>query len=125
MTETKGETDTSVKIAKIILPVLVYIPITIFVVIVGGFFGVKIFKYISDGGGISKFIEKNIQKIFGIKDSINKFMIKVVNKFWPDKDTLIQSEKTWKHVRLDSALVFSGALFILTMIVLYNYLLLK
>ena len=58
------EKDTSVKIANIILPILVYIPITIFVVLMGGFFGVKIYKYISKNGGISKFIEENIQKIF-------------------------------------------------------------
>ena len=115
------EKDTSVKIANIILPILVYIPITIFVVLMGGFFGVKIYKYISKNGGISKFIEENIQKIFGIKDAINKFIIKTVNTFWPDKDTIMESEKTYKHVRLDSALVLTGSLFILTMIILYNY----
>jgi hypothetical protein len=119
--EKEKEADTSVKIAKYILPILVYIPITIFVVIIGGFFGIKIYKYIVEGGGISKFIEKNIAKIFGIKDSVNKFIIKTVNTFWPDKDTIIESEKTYKHVRLDSALVLTGSLFILTMIILYNY----
>lgn len=115
------EKDTSVKIANIILPILVYIPITIFVVLMGGFFGVKIYKYISKNGGISTFIEENIQKIFEIKPSINKFIIKTVNTFWPDKETIMESEKTYKHVRLDSALVLTGSLFILTMIILYNY----
>lgn len=115
------ESDTSVKIAKVILPVLVYIPITIFLVIVGGFFGIKIYRKIVEGGGISKFIETNLQKIFGIKDAISKFIIATVNKFWPDKDTIIKDEKSYKHVRLDSALVFTGSLFILTMIIIYNY----
>ena len=115
------ESDTSVKIAKIILPVLVYIPITIFLVIVGGFFGIKIYRKIVEGGGISKFIETNLQKIFGIKDAISKFIIATVNKFWPDKDTIIKDGKSYKHIRLDSALVFTGSLFILTMIIIYNY----
>ena len=44
--EKNDESDTTIKIAKIVLPLLVYIPITIFVVILGFFFGVKIYKYI-------------------------------------------------------------------------------
>ena len=116
------ETDTSVKIAKVVLPLLVYLPITLFLLLMGSMFGVRIYKYIVDGGGIANLIEKNIKKIFGIKDAISKFIIKMTDKFWPDENTIIKEEnKTWKHVRLDSALVFTGGFFILTMIVIYNY----
>ena len=115
------ETDKSLEIAKFVLPVLVYIPIIIFLTLMGSFFGVKIYKYISNGGGIAAFMESNIQKIFGIKHGINKFIVKTVNTFWPDKDTIVEGAKSWKHVRLDSALVLTGSLFILTMIIIYNY----
>ena len=115
------ETDKSLEIAKFVLPVLVYIPIIIFLTLMGSFFGVKIYKYISNGGGIAAFMESNIEKIFSIKDGINKFIVKTVNTFWPDKDTIVEGAKSWKHVRLDSALVLTGSLFILTMIIIYNY----
>ena len=129
------ETDKSLEIAKFVLPVLVYIPIIIFLTLMGSFFGVRIYKYITlpedkgGSGGIAAFMESNIQKIFEIKPSINKFIVKTVNTFWPDKDTITAIEeaggtegaKSWKHVRLDSALVLTGSLFILTMIIIYNY----
>jgi len=115
------ESDKSLEIAKFVLPVLVYIPIIIFLTLMGSFFGVKIYKYISNGDGIAAFMESNIQKIFTIKVSINKFIVKTVNTFWPDKDTILEGAKSWKHVRLDSALVLTGSLFILTMIIIYNY----
>ena len=40
------ETDTSVKIAKFVLPLLVYLPITLFLLLLGSMFGVRIYKYI-------------------------------------------------------------------------------
>ena len=84
------ETDTSVKIAKVVLPLLVYLPITLFLLLMGSMFGVRIYKYIVDGGGIANLIEKNIKKIFGIKDAISKFIIKMTDKFWPDENTIIK-----------------------------------
>jgi len=115
------ETDISVKMAGKILPIIVYLPITIFVVLMGSFFGVKIYTYMKESGGISAFLQKNIRKIFGIKDGINAFIKNTVNTFWPDKDTIDTGDKSWKHVRLDSAIILTGSLFLLTMIVLYNY----
>jgi hypothetical protein len=119
--EKKKEIDPSIKIGKYILPLLVYIPITIFLIIIGSFFGVKIYKFIAQGGGIAKFFERSIYKIFSFKDNLNMFIQKTVDKFWPDKNSLIDGGKSYKHVRLDSALIFSGSLFILVMIVIYNY----
>ena len=115
------ETDTSVKMSKYILPLLVYIPIIIFLIILGSFFGMKIYKFIIAGGGISKLIEKNVYKIFNLKDNISQFIKKTVDTFWPDKNSIIEGEKSYKHIRLDSILVFSGSLFILVMIIIYNY----
>ena len=111
----------AVKVNKYILPVLVYIPIIIFLTIIGSFFGVKIYKYITDGEGIAKFLEKNIEKVFNMKDSINSFIKKTVETFWPDENAIIEGPKTYKHIRLDNILIFTGSLFILVMIVLYNY----
>ena len=61
------ETDTSVKIAKVVLPLLVYLPITLFLLLMGSMFGVRIYKYIVDGGGIANLIEKNIKKILALR----------------------------------------------------------
>ena len=77
--EEKKETDPSIKIGKQILPLLVYIPITIFLVIIGSFFGVKIYKFIAQGGGIANFFEKSIYKIFSLKDNLNLFIKKKNN----------------------------------------------
>ena len=77
--EKKKEIDPSIKIGKYILPLLVYIPITIFLIIIGSFFGVKIYKFIAQGGGIAKFFERSIYKIFSFKDNLNMF----IQKYWP------------------------------------------
>jgi len=110
------ETDSSVKIAKIVLPTIVYFPILVLLILFIGFFGVKILRLIRSPEGLSGYINDLFQKIFGIKHILNRF----VRKLWPEKGDFTSDGKPFYQVRMDHILILLGSIFILTMILLYN-----
>lgn len=110
------ETDSSVKIAKIVLPTIVYFPILVLLILLIGFFGVKILRLIRSPEGLSGYVNDFFQKFFGIKHILNRF----VRKIWPEKGDISSDGKRFDQVRMDHILILLGSIFILTMILLYN-----
>ena len=110
-----GGTDSSVEMAKYILPILVYIPIIIFFILFASFVGMKIRGLMNSPGGIIGYINGIFKQMFGVKDMISNF----IKTFWPDKDDP-SSSKGWKHIRIDTILIGLGGLFILIMLGSYN-----
>jgi len=109
------ETDSSVKIASTILPVIVYFPIIILLVLMIGFIGIKFLRIMQTPEGIAGYFNAFFQKFFRIKDVLHKF----VGVIWPGPTDPVQ-DKSWKHIRLDTILMFGGGSFIFIMILLYN-----
>ena len=110
------ETDSSVKIAKFVLPAIVYFPILVLLILFIGFFGVKILRLMRSPAGISGYVNDIFQKIFGIKHILNGF----VKKLWPEKGDISSDGKPFYQVRMNHILILLGSIFILTMILLYN-----
>ena len=110
------ETDSSVKIANYVLPIIVYFPIIVLLVLMIGFFGVKILRIMQTPEGLSGYFNAFFNRFFRVKDVLNKF----VKQFWPSANDEPQGDKSWKHIRLDTILMFGGGSFILLMFLLYN-----
>jgi hypothetical protein len=110
------ETDSSVKIANYVLPIIVYFPIIVLLVLMMGFFGVKILRIMQTPEGLAGYFNAFFEKFFKIKNVLNKF----VKQFWPNATDEPQGDKSWKHIRLDTILMFGGGSFILLMFFLYN-----
>ena len=91
------ETDSSVKIAKIVLPTIVYFPILVLLILFIGFFGVKILRLIRSPECISGYINDFFQKFFGIKHILNRF----VRKIWPEKGDISSDGKRFDQIRMD------------------------
>jgi hypothetical protein len=109
------ETDSSVKVAKFVLPVIVYFPIIVLMVLLIGFVGVKILRIMQTPEGIAGYFNASFQKLFAVKEVLNKF----VKTLWPGPNDPPEG-KSWKHVRLDTILLFGGGAFIIFMFLLYN-----
>ena len=110
------EADSTVKIANYVLPVIVYFPIIVLLVLMIGFFGVKILRIMQTPEGLSGYFNAFFEKFFRIKNVLNKF----VKQFWPNAMDEPRGDKSWKHIRLDTILMFGGGSFILLMFLLYN-----
>lgn len=110
------ETDSSVKIAKFVLPTIVYFPILVLLILFIGFFGIKILRLIRSPEGLSGYINDLFQKIFGIKHILNRF----VRKLWPEKGDVSSDGRRWDQIRIDHVLILLGSVFIIIMILLYN-----
>ena len=110
------ETDSSVKIATYVLPIIVYFPIIVLLVLMIGFFGVKILRIMQTPEGLSGYFNAFFEKFFRVKNVLDKF----VKKLWPNANDESQGDKSWKHIRLDTILMFGGGAFIFLMFLLYN-----
>ena len=95
--------------------ILLYLPLTIILALMIGYFGVKIVGVMRSETGMSGFFNSFIQKFFGIKNFINK----IVAFFWPDSNKIIEN-KIGLSVRTDTVLIGLGSIYILLMIILYN-----
>ena len=111
--DTEPEKDTSVAVAKYTMPVLVYIPIIVAVIIVSSFIGIKLIRIARTPEGLAGYFNGIFAYFFGIKQILNKF----VARFWPEPE----QTPMWKHVRIDTILIGLGSAFILLMMFLYNY----
>lgn len=111
-----SEQDSSVKVAKMALPFIVYIPIITAILLVAGFLGIKLSQIANSPGGLSGYFTKVFSFVTGIKLKFNEF----INFIWPDENSNIV-EKTYKHRRMDTILIGLGATFIFLMMVLYNF----
>jgi len=110
------ETDSSVKIASYVLPVIVYFPIIVLLVLMIGYFGVKILRIMQTPEGLAGYFNSFFEKFFRIKSVLDKF----VKQFWPNAMDEPRGDKSWKHIRLDTILMFGGGSFIMLMFLLYN-----
>ena len=110
------ETDSSVKIANYVLPIIVYFPIIVLLVLMIGYFGVKILRIMQTPEGLAGYFNAYFQKLFGVKRILDNF----VKKIWPNANDDINGDKSWKHIRLDTILMFGGGAFIFLMFLLYN-----
>ena len=108
------ETDSSVKIANYVLPIIVYFPIIVILTLMIGYFGVKILRIMQTPQGLSGYFNAFFQKFFRVKDVL------FVKKIWPNANDEPQGDKSWKHIRLDTILMFGGGAFIFLMFLLYN-----
>lgn len=108
--------DPSVKVAKMALPAIVYIPIIVAVLLVVGFLGIKLSQIANSPEGISGYFSKVFTFFTGIKVKFNEF----IDFIWPDKNSNIV-DKTYKHRQMDTILIGLGGAFIALMIVLYNF----
>lgn len=95
--------------------ILLYLPLTLIVGLAIAYFGVKIIGIMRSETGMAGFFNSFVEKIFGIKQFINK----VVAFFWPEPDKVIE-KKFGISVRTDTVLIGLGSLYILLMIILYN-----
>ena len=111
--ETEPERDTSVAIAKYTMPVLVYFPIIVAVLIVSSFIGLKLVRIARTPEGLAGYFNGIFAYFFGIKQILNKF----IARFWPEPN----ETPMWKHIRIDTILLGLGSTFILLMMFLYNY----
>lgn len=111
-----SETDPSVKMAKMALPAIVYIPIIVAIVLVVGFLGLKISQIANSPEGLSGYFNKVFSFFTGFKLKYNEF----IDFIWPNENSNI-AEKTYKHRRIDTILIGLGGAFIFLMIILYNF----
>lgn len=111
-----SEEDPSVKVAKMALPAIVYIPIITAILLVAGFLGIKLSQIANSPGGLAGYFNKVFSFFTGMKLKFNEF----VDFIWPDENSNI-AEKTYQHRRIDTMLIGLGGAFIFLMIVLYNF----
>ena len=111
--DTEKEKDTSVVVARYTMPILVYVPIIIAVVLVSSFLGIKLIRIARTPEGLAGYFNSIFAYFFGIKQVLNKF----VARFWPEPS----ETPMWKHIRIDSILIGLGTAFIVLMIFLYNF----
>ena len=84
-----GEADPSIKIAKFVLPILVYIPITVVTAIFLLFFGTKFLKIIRTPGGVGNLFKPFMSVFFKFKNILKD----LEEQFWPDEKTNLGNEK--------------------------------
>ena len=92
--------DPSVKVAKMALPVIVYIPIIVAIVLVVGFLGVKLSQIANSPGGIAGYFSNVFSFFTGMKLKFNEF----VDFIWPDENSNV-ADKTYKHRQMDTILI--------------------